>query len=217
MEFRASRFPPARDAPASGLVRIGGQLTPDWLIDAYSHGIFPWPVVEGRREVLAWFSPDPRAIMPLDGVHVSRRLARRLRRGEFTWTLDQEFSAVVHHCADRGGRATWITPSMERAYTELHRRGIAHSIEVRHDGVLVGGLYGIALGGYFAGESMFHRRRDASKAALVLLAEHLRQQGFRLFDVQLPTPHLERLGAVTISRDEFLRRLPEALRSEAQF
>lgn len=198
---------------------LGGELTPPWLLEAYSRGIFPWPLVEGRHELLAWFSPDPRAILELDAMHVSRRLRRRLRRGEFRFTADRAFPDVVAACAAprSADSGVWITQDMGEAYVAFHQLGHAHSIEVWRDDELVGGVYGVSLGGCFAGESMFHRRRDASKAALAVLVARLRARGFRLFDVQAPTAHLRSLGAKTIPRDEFLRRLQRAIEAKADF
>jgi leucyl/phenylalanyl-tRNA--protein transferase len=168
---------------------------------------------------LAWFSPDPRAILELNAFHVSRRLQRRLRSGEFQVTFNRDFAGVIAACAaprDAHG-GTWITPSLASAYQTLHAQGHAHSVEVWQDQQLVGGVYGVALGGFFAGESMFHRRRDASKVALATLIEHLRQRGFLLLDVQQPTSHLVSLGAVTIPRSVFLRRLKQALAVPVSF
>ena len=217
--FLEPRFPPVHRAAADGLLLIGGQLTPAWLLAAYRRGIFPWPIVQGRSEILAWFSPDPRAILELDALHVSRRLQRRLRSGEFSVTCDQDFAGVVHACAQPRATndGTWITPAIAAAYQRLHALGHAHSVEVWCDGALVGGLYGLALGGFFAGESMFHRQRDASKVALVWLVEYLRQRGFALFDVQQPTAHLVSLGARAIPRAEFLQRLQRALELPVAF
>jgi leucyl/phenylalanyl-tRNA---protein transferase len=180
-------------------------LEPKTLLDAYRHGIFPWPTLDG---MICWWSPDPRALFPLDGVHVSRSLGRTLRSGRFRCTQDTAFPDVVAGCADRGSVGTWITPVMARAYTRLHELGHAHSVEVWDaGGALVGGIYGVAVGAAFAGESMFSRATDASKVALVELAARLRVGGFRLFDAQLPTPHLASMGAVTVPRSTFLRLL----------
>ena len=202
-----SRFPTPRSAPADAPLAKGGDLTPETLVDAYTHGIFPWPLSDGS---LYWWSPDPRSIIPLEGMHVSRSLGRRLRRGEFRFTRDTAFDGVVAGCADRPGDETWILPEMATAYGRLHRVGFAHSVEVWQDDRLVGGVYGVAVGGVFSGESMFHRVTDASKAALVHLVTHLRRCGFTLFDTQLWTPHLGSMGAVEIDRDLFLDVLASA-------
>ncbi|MBA2576786.1 MAG: leucyl/phenylalanyl-tRNA--protein transferase [Euzebyaceae bacterium] len=209
-----SRFPDPRAAPRDAPLAWGGDLEPATLLDAYAHGIFPWPTSDGT---VYWWSPDPRAVLPLDGLHISRSLARTLRSGRLRCTLDQAFAAVVAGCADRPGEGTWITAGMAIAYEELHALGHAHSVEVWDAGrTLVGGLYGVALGGAFMGESMFHRVPDASKVALVHLADRLRGAGFALLDAQVPTPHLERLGARSVRRSEYLRRLEAAMALNAR-
>ncbi len=214
-------FPPVSMADHDGLLMVGGQLDPDWLLEAYRRGIFPWPVRQFGRDILAWFSPDPRAILELDEVYVSRRLARRIRRREFEVTCDQAFHEVITACArprpDQGQHGSWITPGIVRAYGELHRLGYAHSVEAWQDGELAGGIYGVALGGLFAGESMFHRRRDASKVALVLLARHLKRRGFALFDIQQATGHTLSMGAREIPRRTYCRRLRGALELPVTF
>lgn len=209
-----SRFPDPRAAPGDAPLAWGGDLEPATLLDAYAHGIFPWPTSDGT---VYWWSPDPRAVLPLHGLHISRSLARTLRSGRLRCTLDQAFAAVVAGCADRPGEGTWITPGMAIAYEELHALGHAHSVEVWDAGrTLVGGLYGVALGGAFMGESMFHRVPDASKVALVHLADRLRRAGFALLDAQVPTSHLERLGARSVRRSEYLRRLEAAMALNAR-
>jgi len=209
-------FPSAAAADADGLIGIGGQLTPDWLIDAYTHGIFPWPVGDGT---LAWWSPDPRAIFEFEQFHVSRRLARRLRSGKFRVVCDRDFASVVRGCAAEEARAegTWITPELEAAYVRLHKLGIAHSVESYLDDELVGGVFGVAIGGLFAGESMFHRETDASKVALAYLIAHLKARGYVLFDIQQLTPHTASLGAWTISRRRYLDRLANAVQLPVAF
>lgn len=213
------RFPPIAYADRYGLLMVGGELTPEWLLEAYRRGIFPWPIVERRRETLAWFSPDPRAVLELDALHVSRRLRRRLRSGQFQITVNRAFAEVVACCAKPRSRTNgvWITPRLIAAYLRLHELGHARSIEVWHEGRLAGGLYGVTLGGYFSAESMFHRVRDASKAALAGLVHRLRQRGFDLLDVQIESPHLASLGATRMPRGEFLRRLKSALRLPVEF
>jgi leucyl/phenylalanyl-tRNA--protein transferase len=194
-------------------------LTPDWLLEAYSHGIFPWPIATERGTILAWFSPDPRAILEFDHLHVSRRLRRRIRRGGYQLTRNADFRGVVAGCAEPRGPegGSWITPELGAAYQRLHERGFAHSVEVWSEGHLVGGVYGVSLGGFFSGESMFHRQRDASKIALVHLVAHLRRRGYRLFDIQQWTPHMARMGASEIPRAEYLKRLGSALRLDTSF
>jgi leucyl/phenylalanyl-tRNA--protein transferase len=201
-------------ADSEGLVAVGGDLRPARLLQAYRSGVFPW---YSEETPILWWSPDPRAIFELDGLHVSRRLARTLRARRFVVTFDRDFAGVVRGCADRPGQGTWITPAMVRAYNELHRLGWAHSVEAWHAGELAGGLYGVAVGGLFAGESMFTRVRDASKVALVHLVEHLRQRGFQLFDIQFCTEHTRRLGAAEIPRAEYLARLRRALSCPVRF
>jgi leucyl/phenylalanyl-tRNA--protein transferase len=210
-------FPPAERAGPEGLVAIGGDLSPERLLDAYRHGIFPWP--SSDRDPMLWWSPDPRAILPLDGMHVSRRLERTIKSGKFAILRDTDFAAVIAGCAMGRGRegGTWLTPAMIAAYTELHRLGHAHCVEAWHDARLAGGVYGVAIGGAFAAESMFYRKRDASKAALAALVEHLRSQGFTLLDIQQWTPHTGRLGAIEIPRREYLNRLAAAVSVSTRF
>jgi leucyl/phenylalanyl-tRNA--protein transferase len=207
-------FPPAASASPDGLLLVGGELTPEVLLDAYRHGIFPWPDVdELGREWLLWCSPDPRAIIELDGLHISRRLQRTLHSGKFEATCNRDFGGVIRGCANAPGRrgATWITPRMIHAYCRMHELGHAHSIEVWRNSQLAGGTYGIAIGGLFAAESMFFRVRDASKVALAVLDAHLRARGYQLFDVQQWTPHTGTMGARTITRDDYLERLAAAI------
>lgn len=211
-------FPPAETADEDGLIGAGGELKPEWLLDAYSHGIFPWPVGEFDDPML-WWSLDPRAILELDSLHISRRLRQTLRSGRFEVTCDRDFAGVIRGCAEGPGRegGTWISPRMIRAYTKMFELGHAHSVEAWREGRLAGGIYGVAIAGMFAGESMFTRVRDASKVALVHLVEHLRRRGYRLFDIQQLTPHTERLGAIEIARSEYLERLAEALAAPVTF
>jgi leucyl/phenylalanyl-tRNA--protein transferase len=197
-----------------GLVGVGGDLSPARLLEAYRHGIFPW---YDEQTPVMWWSPDPRAIFELDGLHVSRRLQRTIRSGRFAVTVNRDFAGVIRACAVRPAEGTWITPEMIDAYERLHQLGFAHSIEAWRGDVLAGGVYGVAVGGFFAGESMFTRIRDGSKVALVALVERLRQRGFTLFDTQFVTDHTRRLGAVEIPRDEYLARLREALAHEVTF
>ena len=179
-------------------------------MEAYRSGLFPMPVQAGSREVLAWWSPDPRGILPLDGLRVSRSLRRSCRR--YRVTVDADFEAVIDACADRTRPGRWITPAMRDAYVALHREGRATSIETwAPDGTLVGGLYGVSIERFFAGESMFSRSTDASKVALVALVERLRSAGALLLDVQWTTPHLRSLGAVDVSRRRYLGLLAEAV------
>jgi leucyl/phenylalanyl-tRNA--protein transferase len=196
-----------------GLVRIGGDLEPATLLEAYCTGVFPW---FDEDCPICWWSPDPRAIFELNQLHISRRLGRTIRSGRFAITINQAFGDVIRGCAQRD-EGTWLTQSMIDAYERLHRLGVAHSVEAWRDGQLAGGLYGVALGGFFAGESMFHRVTDASKVALAFTVEHLNRRGYRLFDTQFLTEHTARMGAVEIPRREYLRRLQQALRIDASF
>jgi len=193
-------------ADERGVVGIGADLAPGTLLDAYRSGLFPMHVDGGA---LAWWSPDPRGVLPLDGLKVSRSLRKAV--GRFEFSIDRDFSGVIAACADPSRPHGWINADIRDAYTRLHRLGWAHSVEAQEDGQLVGGLYGVAIGGFFAGESMFHRRPDASKAALLHLVEVLRLGGATLLDVQWTTPHLVSLGAVDLPRVEYLRRLGGAL------
>jgi leucyl/phenylalanyl-tRNA--protein transferase len=176
--------------------------------------MFPW-YAEG--DPVCWWSPDPRAIFELDGLHIAQRLRRTIRSARYTCTVNRDFAAVLRGCADRPDEGTWITAEMMRAYETLHQMGNAHSIEVWRGGGLAGGLYGVALGGLFAGESMFSRQRDASKVALAFLVNRLRERGFQLFDIQFRTEHTARLGAIEIPRREYLARLRHALRCRVTF
>jgi len=189
-------------------------LTPEDVLLAYRHGIFP--MADERSGEVLWFRPDPRAIIPLDGFRVSRSLARTLRRGLFEIHLNTDFEGVMRGCADRP-EGTWISERFIEVYGALHRAGQAHSVEAWREGRLVGGVYGLALGGAFMAESMFHRETDASKVALAALVGRLRERRFVLLDVQYVTPHLESLGAVEITRREYERRLEEALGLPCRF
>lgn len=191
----------------SDIVAVGADLEPGTLLAAYRAGLFPMPF---DRRRIAWFSPDPRGVLPLDGLHVSRSLRRSLRR--FDVQMDTAFRTVMTACADPTRSGSWINRAFIDAYTRLHELGWAHSIEVvTADGELVGGLYGVRIGGFFAGESMFHHATDASKVALVHVVDWLRSTGACLLDVQWTTPHLASLGVVDIPRDEYLRRLADAI------
>ena len=208
------RFPNPRLADPDGLVAIGGDLSVPRLLLAYRSGIFPWTV-----KPITWWSPDPRAVLEFDRLHLSRSLVRVLRKDSFQVTIDQAFSEVMKGCAapGPGRRTTWITDEFLKAYTELHQQGHAHSLECWQENQLVGGIYGVAIGGFFAGESMFHRVSNASKVALVRLAEHLRGRGFRLFDIQMLTPITTQLGGITMPRAAYLRRLAEAIAQPCAF
>lgn len=205
-------FPSPALAPAGDdVIAIGADLALPTLVQAYSTGLFPMHLDSGE---LAWWSPDPRGILALDALRVSKSLRASMR--SFRVTVDQDFAGVIRGCADPSRDSGWITAEIIAAYEALHEADIAHSVEVWRDGELAGGLYGVELGGLFAGESMFHRVRDASKAALVALVELLRAcPGPRLIDVQWRTDHLATLGVTEVARTEYLALLAEALRSPA--
>ncbi len=200
---------PAHAEPGRDLVAVGADLEPGTLLAAYRAGLFPMPVdPRRRRSKIAWYSPDPRGVLPLDGLHVSRSLRRSRRR--FEHRIDSEFEAVIRACADPRRDGRWITEDFIAAYSRLFELGWGHSIEVYSDDELVGGLYGLRIGALFAGEAMFHHATDASKVALVELVDWLRETGATLLDVQWATPHLRTLGAVEIPRAEYLGRLAVA-------
>ncbi|NNE74197.1 MAG: leucyl/phenylalanyl-tRNA--protein transferase [Acidimicrobiales bacterium] len=196
-------FPPLADADADGPVAIGADLEPGTLLDAYRRGLFPMPL--GDSGTLGWFSPDPRAILEFENLHISRSLRRALRR--YRHTINQEFAAVIQACGHPRRAHGWIDPAMLDAYTRLHEMGWAESIEIWDDEELTGGLYGVRIGRFFAGESMFHVGRDASKVALVRMVEYLGGEGLTFMDVQWQTPHLASLGVTEIPRSDYLQRL----------
>ena len=190
-------------------------LTTEMLLRAYASGIFPMAV--NPRGDIRWYSPDPRAVIPLDTrFHVPHGLQRTLRKAKFEISINRDFAAVIEACSTAHGE-TWISGEIQRSYGELHRLGFAHSVEVRFGGELVGGLYGVALGGAFFGESMFHRATDASKVALVALVERLRERAFTLLDTQWTTPHLLQFGTHEIPREEYLSLLKQALQLDCRF
>jgi leucyl/phenylalanyl-tRNA--protein transferase len=196
-------------SPDDGLVAVGGALHPDVLEQAYRMGVFPW----SSEPAVTWWCPDSRAIFELASFREPRSLRKRIRRSGWTFHLDRDFEGTIRRCAEPTADRpnTWITEDFVASYCELHRRGKAHCVEVYEGEEPVGGLYGVSMGGFFGGESMFRRRDDASKAALAYLISHLRGRGFALLDAQVMNPHLANLGACEISRAEFLRRLAEAL------
>jgi leucyl/phenylalanyl-tRNA--protein transferase len=208
------RFPDPRLAKADGLVAIGGDLSVPRLLLAYRTGIFPWTV-----DPISWWSPDPRAIFELDQFRVPRTLARLVRQKKFEITVNRAFRRVIESCGAPapGRRTTWIAPEFIEAYTRLHEQGHAHSLECWLGTELAGGIYGVATGGLFAGESMFHRADNASKVALCHLVQHLRERGFTLFDIQMLTPVTRQLGGIVIPREEYLRRLAQAVQVPCSF
>lgn len=205
-------FPDPAHADEDGLLAVGGDLSPHRLLMAYAQGIFPW---YSENSPILWWSPDPRLILEPARIHVPKRLDRILRQGRFRFTLDTAFERVITRCAGtprNGAHGTWIVPEMLAAYCRLHELGFAHSIEVWSGEALVGGLYGVALGGAFFGESMFYLEPDASKAGLVTLMRALERAGFVLFDCQQTTSHMLRFGGFEVPRGEFLFRLERALK-----
>jgi leucyl/phenylalanyl-tRNA--protein transferase len=207
-------FPDPLRARNDGLVAVGGDLSVERLALAYRSGIFPWTV-----DPITWWSPDPRGIFELENFHVSRSLAYELKRGRIQVTFNQNFTAVIRGCAEapRDGDSTWITEEFIRAYIRLHEAGHAHSVEAWMNGELVGGLYGVAAGGLFAGESMFHRVSNASKLCVARLVERLNERGFALFDTQMVTTATQQLGAVEIRRSEYLKRVKAAVEKDCRF
>ncbi len=221
-ETRDVPWIPPELAEADGFAGIGGDLSPRTLLRAYAEGVFPW---YNEADPILWWSPDPRGIIELQadpstsgGLHVPKRLLRTIRSGKFRVTINQCFTTVMRSCGERRPEGTWVTSDMLRAYADLHRLGHAHSLETwvqseekPDQWELAGGIYGIAIGGLFAAESMFHRVTDGSKVALVALVERLRERGFVLMDVQMKTEHTGRLGVTEIPRVEYLRRLRRAI------
>ncbi len=206
--FSTPRFPSPDQAQPNGLLARGGVLNPDWILAAYRQGIFPW--FESDQSPILWWSPDPRAAIKPGDVRVTRSLGKAIRNRPFDVCMDHDFGSTIRGCAERSVRedvGTWITPRMQQAYAELHAAGYAHSVEVRQDGALVGGLYGLSFGSLFFGESMFSCTTDASKVAFVALHIQLRRWRFTLLDCQLPNAHLTTLGVRTMARSRFLIQL----------
>ncbi len=204
-------FPPVESATEDGLVAVGGAASPTQLVLAYGQGIFPWPS-EGLP--LLWFSPDPRWVIPLNGVHVPRSVEKDVRRSRFEIRVDSAFDEVIHRCAHvprEGQDGTWITRELSRGYRGLHRMGLAHSFEAWRDGALVGGLYGVSLGGAFFGESMFHLVPHASKAAFLALLDFASAKGFDFVDCQTHSEHTARFGAQPFPRTRFIQKLRKSL------
>ena len=203
-------FPPLEAASPEGLLAVGGDLNPDRLLSAYRQGIFPW---YSDDQPILWWSPDPRALLYPSKLHISKSLRKSLRTREFEVSADRAFALVIAACAEsrNRGEGTWITSGMQDAYCALHRMGYAHSVETWHNGELVGGLYGLAIGKAFFGESMFSRVADASKTALVGLATSLAAEGYRFIDCQVVSEHLTSLGAEATPRDRFASELHEAV------
>ena len=212
-------FPPVESADEFGVVCWGGEISPETLTDAYGSGIFPWP---HRGLPTLWFAPPQRALLWCDELHVGSRLKRYLRKADFEIRFDWAFDEVIEACSQPRWadgvweRGSWINKPIKRAYKELHRQQHAHSVEAWHNGELVGGLYGVSWGAYFAGESMFHRRDGASKAAVIALVEHLQSRGVSWLDCEVMTPHFEQMGAREIPRAQFMSMLQSALAQPAR-
>ena len=205
-------FPDVETADEDGLVAVGGDLEPESIVLAYKSGIFPWPIHE---RLLAWFAPPQRGVLFLDEFHISRRLREQLKKHPFTTAIDQDFVGVITRCAEVKNRGdqdgTWITSTIIEAYRRLFEMGIAHSFESYRDGQLVGGMYGVQIGGFFAAESSFYRETNASKVAMITLVEYLRSQGINWLDCQVITPFSASFGARAVERKEFMKMLKRAL------
>jgi len=210
------RFPDIEEASPDGLLAVGGNLLPDRLLLAYRQGIYP---CYSEEEPILWWSPDPRGVIPIDGLHIGKTLSKFIRREVYEVRINTAFEEVMIKCALRNEKnsSRWITDEMLAAYKNLHIMGYAHSVEMWQGAELVGGLYGIAIGGMFAGESMFYRAPNASKMALVALSEHLKKQGFSLLDCQMVTDATKAMGGLEISRSEYLKRLDYALSLKCSF
>ncbi len=193
------------------IVAVGLDLEPRTLIHAYSNGIFPWP---SPGLPLLWHCPQIRGILLFEDLHIAKRLQQYLKRTPWTFTIDQNFKEVMEACGERGDEGTWITDEMKHAYLKMHELGYAHSVEVWNGSTLVGGLYGIDCAGYFAGESMFHREDNASKAAILFVISRLKKVGRSWMDIQMTTPHMEALGASEITRENFLKKLATAKKAQ---
>jgi len=205
-------FPPLENAltEPNGLLALGGDLSTPRLINAYKSGIFPW---FSEHDPLLWWSPDPRAIIKIVDLKINKTLSKFLKKCPFSVSLNKDFSQVIECCSDAPFRkdGTWILPPMQQAYKQLHQQGIAHSVEVWNQKELVGGLYGVAINGFFSGESMFYKHSNASKVALLYLAEHLKSAGISFIDCQLLNPFLESMGSIEISREKFVKLKDKAL------
>ena len=207
-------LPDARRANREGIVALSRTMTPGLVLQAYRKGIFPWPIMQG---VVPWASPDPRAVFPLHPARAWPRHVKRAQKLPYTVTFDRAFREVIIACGEARAEGTWITADVLATYTELHALGWAHSVEVWEDGQLAGGLYGLAVGSLYAGESMFHLRTGASKVAFAAVVDRLRERGFTLFDVQVMSPHLATLGCVEIPRSEYLKLVEAAIEQPTPF
>lgn len=209
-------FPDVKEANLEGLLAVGGDLSPQRLLRAYREGIFPW---YSENEPILWWSPDPRGVIPLNKFYINRTIQKILKRETFEIRVNTAFEEVIRSCAVREGspRSGWITEDMISAYTNLCKMGFAHSVEAWKDGKLAGGLYGVAICGMFAGESMFHGESNASKVALCALVERMKERGYSLLDCQMVTEVTSKMGAIEISRTDYLKRLKIALKVQCSF
>lgn len=217
--FKENRtyFPDPSLAPDDGLVDVRDDISFEMLFEAYSFGIFPWPH-EGYP--ILWFCPPQRGVLFFENLHIPKSLNRRLRTAGFEISINRNFLAVIEACAEQprpGQTGTWITDRLKEAYLDFHQKGYAHSVECWREGKLVGGLYGVFVGGYFCGESMFHHESDSSKACLIHLIEVLKASGHEWMDIQMVTPHLEKMGGVYVPRAQFLQMVEEAKKSAMPF
>ncbi len=206
-------FPPPNLAEEDGLLAVGGELNSAFIIEAYARGIFPWFNIE---EPILWWSPNPRSVIFVKDIHISKTMKKILKKSEYSVSLDRDFEGVIGNCRNTR-EETWITDGIEDAYRELYKRGVAHSVEVWHGKELIGGLYGIALGKVFYGESMFSKEANSSKLALIKLCNYLEKLGFRMIDCQIHNNHLESMGAIEIPRDKFLNILNEDIQKKGLY
>lgn len=211
--FEKANFPPANLAREDGLLAFGGKLNPEFIVEAYSRGIFPW---YNEEEPILWWSPNPRSVFFVDKIKLSKSMKKFLRKHNYRVSFDESFQEVIEACA-KTREQTWISSEFINTYTKLHKEGIAHSVEVWNGEKLVGGLYGINLGKMFYGESMFSKESNTSKLALVTLAGFLKEKGYKIIDCQVHNPHLESIGAVEISREEFLWIMNDQIKKKGEF
>lgn len=207
------QFPPPNFARKDGLLAFGGKLEPDWIIEAYSKGIFPW---FNEDEPILWWSPNPRSVIFIDEIKISKSMKKIMKKGKFTVTFDKNFREVIEACAD-SREETWISEEFIKTYTKLHQMGVAHSVEVWNEEKLVGGLYGINLGQMFFGESMFSIENNASKVALIKISEYLKEKNYEIIDCQVHNSHLESMGAREIKREEFLNILEVQIHKNTEY
>lgn len=207
------QFPPANFAREDGLLAFGGKLEPDWIIEAYSRGIFPW---FNTDEPILWWSPNPRSVLFIDEIKISKSMKKAMKKEVFTVSFDKDFKKVMENCAN-AREETWISKKFIKTYTELHDMGVAHSVEIWKEKKLVGGLYGVNLGQMFFGESMFSLETNASKFALIKLCEYLKEKNYEIIDCQVHNSHLESMGAKEIKREKFLELMENQIQKPAEY